>query len=128
MWRQWSLSQLLSWWEEAVDEVERGHICCIDDYSNDISVRYILSDAIAGLNARDRHWLMPRLKSIDQRFTRATRPATRRRRGSRRRPWFARFPARGLMRTASDPAAAFDPEVRRRWVLRPLDWPPELEG
>ena len=127
MWRQWSLSQLLSWWEEAVDEVERGHICCIDDYSNDIDVRYILSDAIAGLNARDRHWLMPRLKSIDQRFTRATRPATRRRRGHSRRPWFARLPARGLMRTAWDPAAEY-PDVRRAWVPRPLDWPPELEG
>ena len=128
MWQQWSLAQLLSRWEEAVDEVERGHICCIDDYSNDISVRWILSDAIAGLNARDRHWLMPRLKSIDQRFTRATRPVTCRHSGHRGRPWFARLPALGLMRTASDPAAEFDPEVRRRWVLRPLDWPPELEG
>lgn len=124
MWRQWSLAQLLSMWEEAVDEVERGHICCIDDYSNDISVRWILSDAIAGLNARDRHWLMPRLKSIDQRFTRATLPASR---GHRGRPWFARMPALGLMRTPSDPAAEY-PDVRRRWVPRPLDWPPELEG
>ena len=126
MWGQWSLSQLLSRWEEAVDEVERGHVCCIEDYSHDIFVRWILSDAIAGVNARDRHWLMPRLKAIDQRFTRATQPTMRRRRGSRRRPWFARLPACGLMR-ATDPAAEFDPEARRRWVPRPLDWPPEFE-
>lgn len=125
MWQKSSLARLLSQWDEAVEDIERGYICCKLDYFADLDVRWTLRDAVAGLGARERHWLMPRLKPIDQRFTRATRPVSRRRRGRKRLPWFVRVPARGMMR-AHDPDA--DPRVPRKWLPRPLLWPSELEA
>ncbi len=65
------VSRLLRLWEMFVGEVEGGYSATIDDYTNDLTVRDLLEQALAEGVAADE---AARVAALDDRLREATRP------------------------------------------------------
>jgi hypothetical protein len=70
-----SLERMARNWHEVAEEVGRGYVGSIDDYTHDLWSRGVLQRAIDRLNSRDRSWLQELVAPADQRFREATREA-----------------------------------------------------
>lgn len=69
-----TVDSLVASWRRFVGEVERGYEDTIDDYTNDLTGRDLLEEALAPAPAALRISLRDDIQPLDERFERATQP------------------------------------------------------
>ena len=67
-----SLPGLASKWRTFAEDVESGYGLAIDNYTNSLTVRDMLDEAMGALEESDRRWLVELADPSDARFMRAT--------------------------------------------------------
>lgn len=68
-----TLEGLVSSWGQFVADVERGYEDSIDDYTNDLTTRDLLDEALQSAAERFRRALYEEIRPLDDRFRAATR-------------------------------------------------------
>jgi hypothetical protein len=105
-WRRFSLNGAVDDWGSFVRTVEESYDMCIDDYTNDLSVRRWAAEARPLLTGRIRVSLDQRLAPIDERFRTATFEAPRHLPGAGTDGWWeTRLPRRLVGELAEDVTA-----------------------
>jgi hypothetical protein len=93
-----TLGKLLALWGNFVTEVERGYESTIDEYTNDLSTRDLIDEALHQVPSALNGKLQPEVEPLDKRFEQATRPDDGNRIGQFIKPgegwWWSRLPTR----------------------------------
>ena len=88
-WRsRYSLNEVVNGWLLLVHAIENGYDMCIDEYTNDLSIRRWAAEARPLLTPLVRQMMDERLEGLDERFRAATFEAARRLPGAGAHYWW----------------------------------------